>query len=140
MTFPPASRIVAAVAATSGARSTATTLAPCSANKIALARPMPLAAPVTTADRPSRRFIDWDTLLTWRSARREVIRDRHAHFVVGGRLSYGDRHRGVILVRATVGERIPLPDCQEIGCEPDPSIRMLPVRRMNEVDRLPAGD
>ena len=57
MARPPASRILAAVASTSAARSTQTTAAPSRAKIRDVARPMPLAAPVTTVERPSSRPI-----------------------------------------------------------------------------------
>src|SRR5262249_50972456 len=43
--------------ATSPSRSLTTTCAPCSANKVATARPMPRPDPVTIADLPSSSFI-----------------------------------------------------------------------------------
>src|SRR5262245_32116311 len=49
---PPAFSISARVSSTPSARSTASTWAPSLANRIALARPMPLAAPVTSARFP----------------------------------------------------------------------------------------
>jgi hypothetical protein len=57
MARPPAERIAAAVDSTSAARSSATTAAPSAANNMALARPMPLAAPVTIADLSFNMFM-----------------------------------------------------------------------------------
>src|SRR5262249_42305672 len=59
---PPASVISSAIRrASSGARSTAATRAPSCANSRAVAAPIPLAAPVTTATRPAmeRRSPGW---------------------------------------------------------------------------------
>src|SRR5471030_3225396 len=52
---PPAFLIIAAVSSTASARSKQITRAPSWAKRSALARPIPLAAPVTTVDRPSSR-------------------------------------------------------------------------------------
>src|SRR5690606_21066919 len=53
--LPPASATILAVSFTASALSAMTSRAPSLANSSALARPMPLAAPVMTAERPSRR-------------------------------------------------------------------------------------
>src|SRR5881394_2764298 len=54
---PPAARTALTVASTSGARSNATTDAPSAANSSALARPIPLAPPVTKAVLACNRFM-----------------------------------------------------------------------------------
>ena len=55
--FPPAFVISSTVAAAFCSRAAATTVAPCAASLVAIARPIPLDAPVTSATFPVRLII-----------------------------------------------------------------------------------
>ncbi len=97
---PPAARISSAVTSTSGARSSATTAAPAAANSRALARPMPLAAPVIRAVLPRRVCMCWSMNSREEPRRAEVLHiDPKDYNGASSSLRNLSKHRGVPYVR-----------------------------------------
>src|SRR4051812_29291816 len=118
----------AACSATSPSRSLMTTLAPCSANSSAVARPMPRADPVTIATLSSRTPIQTFSLRSWkagtlvraqppqrladllgRGALAQEVRARRPHALLDlvGRRGGHDEHARRVLALGQALERLP---------------------------------